>query len=167
MNLKNEFNNEINKQKSDYENLNINYEILEKKHKKIECEISELKDLNIKYEETICELEKENNELNDLLIENQNEIKNNEIKYQKKLEEMHNEIIDLNNELDEREQDFQKYKNKYEKELKYNEKLENKIQELINNKGEDNEYLTQYEIKKFKIPNRINTERNNNPKKRN
>ena len=165
LNLQNEYNNEINKQKSDFENLNINYEILEKKHKKIECEISELKDLNIKYEETICELEKENNELNDLLIENQNEIKNNDIKYQKKLEEMHNEIIDLNNELDEREQDFQKYKNKYEKELKYNEKLENKIQELINNKGEDNEYLTQYEIKKLKIPNRINTERNKNPKK--
>ena len=154
-NLKNEYNLENNKLIKDNENMKINYEILDKQNKKIKCEISELKELNIKYELTISELEKENN---DLIIENQNEIKNNNIKYKKKLEEMQNEIVALNNELDEREQDFQEYKNKYEKELKLNEKLENKIQEYINNKGTEDDYMTEYEVKKRNIPNRISTE---------
>ena len=117
---------------------------------------------NIKYEENITELEKENNELNDLLVENQNELKNNNIKYKKKLNELEKEIVDLNNELDEREQDFQKYKNKYEKEVKRSQKLELKIQELISNKEQENDYLTEYEFKKKKIPIRINTENNRN-----
>ena len=81
---------------------------------------------------------------------------------QKKLEEMQNEIVDLNNELDEREQDFQEYKNKYEKELKRSKKLEQRINQLLTNKELDNDYMTEYKIKKRKIPSRINTERNRN-----
>ena len=161
-NLKKQYETEINKLKSENENVNINNEILEKMSKNIKSEIKELKELNIKYEETITELEKENNELNDLLIENQNELKNDNIKYKNKLDEMQNEIVDLNNELDEREQDFQKYKNKYEKEIKKNEKLELKIQELLSNKEQENEYLTEYEYKKKKIPTRLNTDKNRN-----
>ena len=157
-NLKTKYETEINKLKSENENLNIKNEILEKMNKNITSEINKLKELNIKYEETINELEKENNELNDLLIENQNELNNNNIKYKKKLDEMKKEIVDLNNELDEREQDFQKYKNKYEKEVKRSQKLELKIQELNSNKEQENDYLTEYEFKKKKIPTRINTE---------
>ena len=162
INLTKEYDKEINKKESENENLNVNYEILEKNYKKLMGEISELKELNLKYEERIFGLEKENNELNDLIIENQEEIKNNNIKYKNKLDEMQNEIVDLNNELDEREQDFQKYKNKYEKELKHNEKLEQKIQELLTNKETDDDYLAEYGPKKRKIPKRINTERNAN-----
>ena len=75
---------------------------------------------------------------------------------------MQNEIVELNTELDGREQDFQEYKNKYEKETKRNQKLEKKIQELISAKETENDYMTEYEIKKRKIPNRLNTERNRN-----
>ena len=160
-NLKQQFDIDINNQKNENENLSINYEILEKKYKKLKGEISELKDLNIKYGERISELEKENDRLNDLLIENQNNIKNNSIKYKKKLDEMQNEIIDLKNELDEKEQDLQEYKNKYEKELKNTKKLEQKIQHLISNKEMNLDYITENEQKKKKIPKRIR-ERNVN-----
>ena len=160
-NLKQQFDIDINNQKNENENLSINYEILEKKYKKLKGEISELKDLNIKYGERISELEKENDRLNDLLIENQNNIKNNSIKYKKKLDEMQNEIIDLKNELDEKEQDLQEYKNKYEKELKNSKKLEQKIQNLLSNKESNLDYITENEPKKKKIPKRIR-ERNVN-----
>ena len=156
--LKNKYDNDINKFNKEQENLNIKNENLEKMSKKLECDISELKELNSKYEETINELEKENNEINDLLIENQAEIKSNK----KKLDQMQNEIVELNTELDEREQDFQEYKNKYEKETKRNEKLEKKIQDLLNTREQENEYMTEYEIKERKIPKRLNTERNRN-----
>ena len=156
--LKNKYDNDLNKFNKEQENLNIKNENLEKMNKKLECDISELKELNSKYEETINELEKENNEINDLLIENQAEIKSNK----KKLDQMQNEIVELNTELDEREQDFQEYKNKYEKETKRNEKLEKKIQELLNTREQENEYMTEYEIKERKIPKRLNTERNRN-----
>ena len=160
-NLKQQFDIDINNQKNENENLSINYEILEKKYKKLKGEISELKDLNIKYGERISELEKENDRLNDLLIENQNNIKNNSIKYKKKLDEMQNEIIDLKNELDEKEQDSQEYKNKYENELKNSKKLEQKIQNLLSNKESNLDYITENEPKKKKIPKRIR-ERNVN-----
>ena len=162
INLKNKYDEEINNLKNEHENLNMKYEFLEKKHKKIIGENSELIELNKNSENIITELEKENNEINNLLIETQNEIKNNNINYQKKLEEMQNEIVDLNNELDEREQDFQEYKNKYEKELKRSKKLEQRINQLLTNKELDNDYMTEYKIKKRKIPSRINTERNRN-----
>ena len=161
-NLKNQFDIDINNQKIENENWNVNYEILDKKYKKLKGEISELRDLNIKYGERISELEKENNELNELLIENQNDIKNNSIKYKKKFDEMQNEIVDLNNELDKREQDFQEYKNKYEKELKNTKNLEQKIQNLLNNKETDFDNMNENSIKKKKIPKRINRERNVN-----
>ena len=161
--LKNKNNNEIelNNLKNEKNELNYNFQILEKKHKKLKIEISELKELNIKYEERISDLEKENSEINELLIEGRNEIKNNNIKYKSKLEQMQNEIINLNNELDEREQDFQEYKNKYEKELKKNLKLEQKINELIIKEEEENDYyITEYDTKKNKIPTTINSARN-------
>ena len=157
-NLKIKYDNDINKLKNEQENLRMKYENLEKVNQNLKNEISELKEINLKYEETINELEKENNEINDLLIENQTEIKNNK----KKLDQMQNEIVELNTELDEREQDLQEYKNKYEKEIKRNEKLEKKIQELISAKETENEYMTEYELKKRKIPSRLNTERNRN-----
>ena len=157
-NLKIKYDNDINKLKNEQENLKIKNENLEKVNQNLKNEISELKEINLKYEETINELEKENNEINDLLIENQTEIKNNK----KKLDQMQNEIVELNTELDEREQDLQEYKNKYEKEIKRNEKLEKKIQELISAKETENEYMTEYELKKRKIPSRLNTERNRN-----
>ena len=154
-NLKNKYENDINKLKNEQENMNIEYANLEKINNKITSELSELKIFKINYEEKITDLEKENNDLNDLLIENQNEIQNNK----KKLEQMQNEIVNLNTELDEREQELQEYKNKYEKEAKRNEKLENKIQELLNTKETENDYMTEYEIKKKKIPIRLNTDR--------
>ena len=157
-NLKNKYDKDINILKNEQEKLMIKNENLETVNKNIKNEISELKELNSKYEETINELEKENNEINELLIENQTEIKNNK----KKLDQMQNEIVELNTELDGREQDFQEYKNKYEKETKRNQKLEKKIQELISAKETENDYMTEYEIKKRKIPNRLNTERNRN-----
>ena len=157
-NLKIKYDNDINILKNEQENLRMKYENLEKVNQNLKNEISELKEINLKYEETINELEKENNEINDLLIENQTEIKNNK----KKLDQMQNEIVELNTELDEREQDLQEYKNKYEKEIKRNEKLEKKIQELISAKETENEYMTEYELKKRKIPSRLNTERNRN-----
>ena len=160
LNLQKEYNSEINQLKTENENISINYEISEKMNKKIKSELSDLQDLNIKYEETISELEKDKNELNDLINDSQNEIKNNNIKYKIKLDEMQNEIIALNNELDEREQEVQDYKNKYEKELKQKEKLERIIQEINNNKEKEDDYMTEYEIKKKKIPYRLNTERN-------
>ena len=157
-NLKNKYDKDINILKNEQEKLMIKNENLDTVNKNIKNEISELKELNSKYEETINELEKENNEINELLIENQTEIKNNK----KKLDQMQNEIVELNTELDGREQDFQEYKNKYEKETKRNQKLEKKIQELISAKETENDYMTEYEIKKRKIPNRLNTERNRN-----
>ena len=157
-NLKNKYDKDINILKNEQEKLMIKNENLETINKNLKNEISELKELNSKYEETINELEKENNEINELLIENQTEIKNNK----KKLDQMQNEIVELNTELDGREQDFQEYKNKYEKETKRNQKLEKKIQELISAKETENDYMTEYEIKKRKIPNRLNTERNRN-----
>ena len=157
-NLKNKYDKDINILKNEQEKLMIKNENLETVNKNIKNEISELKEINSKYEETINELEKENNEINELLIENQTEIKNNK----KKLDQMQNEIVELNTELDGREQDFQEYKNKYEKETKRNQKLEKKIQELISAKETENEYMTEYELKKRKIPSRLNTERNRN-----
>ncbi len=91
-------------------------------------------------------MEKENKEINDLLIQCENEKKSN--------------IDILNKELENKNELIQEYKNKYENEIKKNNILESKLKD-INNINEDDGNMTEYETKKIrkKIP--IPTKRNN------
>ena len=168
----NEINNikeKLNMQIIKNEDINKNYDELNKKYNSNQSEIYELKLINNKYNKTVSELEQENKEINNLLIESKKQTKDDKNKMNKKVEELQDEINNIKKELNKKDKEIiilnkkieekdgitLEYKDKYENEIKKNNKLEKKIQDIHLKEEEGN--MTEYENKKRKIPNRRST----------